>query len=283
LGGAQGSGGRVTGGGNGGAQGGGGGAIDSGIADQASEPTVEAGCSNPTLCDLKAALVHRYTFNGAGMQVIDSIGTAHGTVVNTQLSGMGTLALAGGTSDQYVNLPKGMIHTLTSATFEVWVAWSGGNGWQRIFDFGDTTNDAGLRGTASTTFYLTPQAAIVASFPGPAVMLTGFKRADQMSNVEVHALSTIALPTGVMSHVAVVVDTTVHQISLYRNGALDGSVAFPDSFAVLNDVNCWLGRSQYQDPGFSGTLYEFRIYGVALAAASIAASYTAGPDTAFLN
>jgi hypothetical protein len=279
-------------GGMGGSKGGTAGGIDAGSMDRASEPIVdaspdvsmvEAGCSNPTLCALKAALVHRYTFDGSGMPVTDSIGTAHGTVVNTQLSGVGTLALAGGTADQYVKLPSGMIRSLTNATFEVWITWSGGLGWQRIFDFGDTV-EAGVRGSASTTFYLTPQAAIVASFPGPAVMLAGFKRADQTDPMEVRALSTVALPTGVMSHVAVVVDTAAHQITLYRNGALDGSVAFPDSLALLNDVNNWIGRSQYSaDQGFSGTLYEFRIYGTALSAASITASYMAGPDPAFLN
>jgi len=48
-------------------------------------------------------------------------------------------------------------------------------------------------------------------------------------------------------------------------------------------VNVWLGRSQYvNDPAFSGTFYEFRIYDDALTAQQIAISYVGGPDPVFL-
>ena len=67
-----------------------------------------------------------------------SVGTAHGTVVNTQLSGNGSVTLTGATGSQYVGLPSGIVSQLTNATLEVWVTWNGGGGWQRIFDFGDS-------------------------------------------------------------------------------------------------------------------------------------------------
>jgi hypothetical protein len=45
------------------------------------------------------------------------------------------------------------------------------------------------------------------------------------------------------------------------------------------DVNNWLGRSQFlADPGFEGSFTEFRIYGSALSASEVAASFAAGPD-----
>ncbi len=251
-------------GGSGGSQGGAAGTVEAGTKDQASDPIVEptvdasvdSGCANPTLCDLKAQLVHRYTFNGTGTTVTDSVGTAHGTVMNAQLSGSGTLVLVSGTTEQYVDLPNGIIKSLTSATFEIWVTWSGGAGWQRIFDFGDSDTGEGMRGAALTSLYLTPQAMIVPSFPGPPVMLAGFKRADQMAD-QVRSLSSIALPTGTMVEIAVVVDATNHILSLYRNGAFESSVAFTDSLSTLNDINVWLGRSQWSaDPAFSGTLHK---------------------------
>jgi hypothetical protein len=284
--------------GAGGAGMGAGGAADASFdaKDQASEPASEAkpdvtpdvapdtGCPSPTLCALKAALVHRYTFDGTGTRVTDSVGTAHGTVINAQLSGTGTLVVAGGSSDQYVDLPNGIVKSLTNATFEAWVTWNGGGAWQRIFDFGDSTGVEGTRGTASTTFYLTPQAMTVPSFPGPAVMVVGFKRSDVTSNNEAHVMSNMALATATMVHVAVVVDDTNNQMTLYKNGAFESAVAFPDSFSVLNDVNAWLGRSQYAtDAGFGGTFHEFRIYGAALSATSIQASYAAGTNPAFLD
>jgi hypothetical protein len=73
-------------------------------------------------------------------------------------------------------------------------------------------------------------------------------------------------------------------MSLYRNGGFEASIAFSDSFSMLNDVNNWLGRSQYAaDPSFSGTLHEFRIYGVALSAAQVLASFIGGTDPGFLE
>ena len=124
----------------------------------------------------------------------------------------------------------------------------------------------------------------VASFPGPVVTVVGFKRSDVTSDNEAHVLSNQALPTATMVHVAVVIDDTNNQMTLYKNGAFESAVAFPDSLSVLNDVNNWLGRSQYAtDTGFGGTLHEFRIYGAALSATSIQASYAAGTNPAFLN
>jgi hypothetical protein len=85
-------------------------------------------------------------------------------------------------------------------------------------------------------------------------------------------------------HVALVVDDTNNQMTLYKNGAFESAVAFPDSLSLLNDINNWIGRSQYAtDSAFAGTLQELRIYGAALSESSVLASYVAGPDPAFLN
>lgn len=62
-----------------------------------------------------------------------------------------------------------------------------------------------------------------------------------------------------------------------------GESPFTDPLSSINDVNVWLGRSQYvNDPAFSGTFYEFRIYDDALTAQQIAISYVGGPDPVFL-
>jgi len=253
-------------------------------ADATPDVGPEDGCSNPTYCELKAALVHRYRFDGTGTGVTDSVGTAHGIVVNTTLSGSGTVVLAGGITDQYVDLPNGIIKQLTNATFETWVTWNAGGGWQRIFDFGDTGQPEGVPSQAASSFYLTPQALIVPSFPGPEVMLAGFKRADQMPVDEQHVLASQPLGAATMVHLAVVVDDTNNQMTLYRNGALESSITFVDVLSSLNDINNWLGRSQYlADSGFGGTIHEFRIYAAALSQASLQVSFQAGPDPPFLN
>jgi Concanavalin A-like lectin/glucanases superfamily len=244
------------------------------------EPPADGGCSNLALCAvLKTALVHRYSFNGMGTIVTDSVGSAHGTVVNAQLHGDGTLFLAGQQTDQYVDLPNGIIRQLVNATFEAWVTWNGCGAWERVFDFGDSGNPENTRDMASTTLYLTPK-----SMNGRDVMFGAFKRANQEALYETRAASNQPLPTGTMVHVALVVDDAGDQMVLYRNGAFEGSVAFADSLSLLNDINNWLGRSQYAvDPSFSGTFHEFRIYNVALSAPAIQTSFLGGPDASFLD
>jgi hypothetical protein len=240
----------------------------------------DGGCPSPSLCAaLKAALLHRFSFTGVGTAAIDSVGSAHATVVNAELRGDGNLELAGGWTDQYVDLPNGIVKVLTNATFEAWVTWSGCGGWERVFDFGDAGGGENVRGYASTTLYLTPQ-----SMNGRDVMFGAFKRADEQALNETRTASNQPLQAGPMVQIVLVVDDASNLMTLYRNGAFEGSVAFPDSLSMLNDVNNWIGRSQYvADPSFSGTLHEFRIYNAALSAAEVQASFVAGTDPAFLE
>jgi hypothetical protein len=71
---------------------------------------------------------------------------------------------------------------------------------------------------------------------------------------------------------------------LYRNGQFEASAVHLGSFSMLNDVNNWLGRSQYAaDAAFTGTLHEFRIYDAALSPAMVQESFLGGTDPPFLN
>jgi hypothetical protein len=221
---------------------------------------------------LKSALVHRYTFAGTGTTVSDSIGTAHGTAVNATLAN-GSLTLASTTPDQYVELPNKILSPLTNATIEVWTTWSGGANWQRLFDFGSSTDAEGVRDFGATYLFLTPKTA------------TGFIRASFSTagtGSETYATGSAALPSGAMSHVSVVVNDTADQLIVYLNGTSSGSTAFTGHLSGLNDINPWLGRSQFAaDPGFAGVLHEVRIYNVALSAAQVKLTDQTGPDPAF--
>jgi hypothetical protein len=239
---------------------------------------MDAGCPNATLCAIQAALIHRYSFQGSGGTVIDSVGGANGTVVNGSLAGNGEVVFGDGL-DQYVDLPNGIIKPLANATLETWVRWGGGGAWQRLFDFGSSDVGEGAQGFAVTSLYLTPLPA-----NGPTTMLVGFKRANQDSQFETRVVSGAPLAVGITTHLAIVIDGTRGMMSLYRNGALDGSVALQSSLSALNDVNNWLGRSQYaSDPAFQGAFDEFRIYRAALTQAQVQASFAAGPNPSFLK
>jgi hypothetical protein len=88
------------------------------------------------------------------------------------------------------------------------------------------------------------------------------------------------LRTDVLVHLAVVVDGAARTLAFYEDGVSLGRADLVDrSLTRLNDVNNWIGRSQFtSDEGFSGTIFEFRIYGGARTPEQIAADFAAGPD-----
>lgn len=221
-------------------------------------------------------LAHRYQFEGTGAVVTDSIGASgNGTVVGATLSGSGTLVLAGGSSDQYVKLPSRLISGLgNSATIEAWVTWAGtGGDWQRVIDFGNSTAGQDMQGDGKSYLFLTPSAA----GGGLRVAISAGAGGGEEDLVTASA----SLPT-TLTHVAVVIDGAAKTLALYQGGALQGAASAirPGiTLGTIDDVNNWLGRSQYQaDPELAGTYHELRIYSRALTAAQITASFTAGPD-----
>lgn len=287
-GGSVGSGGVGGTGGSGGAggNGGSGGDCTTGCADlcpndaNKTDPGV-CGCGVPDegssgCVDLVTSLEHRYSFDDSGAQASDSAGQSDGTVVNTTLDGSGALALAGSDSDEYLELPAGIMSALQNVTVEVWFTWSGGNNWQRVFDFGNSDVGQGEQGVGDTYFFLTPKTST------NSVLQLTFTPGGFSGEVLVEAAQ--PAPADVPVHAAAVVDDTNDTLSLYIDGALEGSVAFTDALSDLMDVNNWIGRSQYgADDEFGGSIDEFRIYSMALSATQIELSYTSGPDPDFLQ
>ena len=253
---------------------------------------------------LRVGLIHRYSFEGFGTDAIDSIGgpAGNGRIINSSLTGTGAIALAGGRSGQYVELPRFLLHDLASVTFEAWVNWNGyldtsGNPmrWQRIFDFGQglssVPGEQAPGGTTATSYlFLTPRteprtAAEVRD--GRVQLRVAYQRPNSPQSVdfETQAHHTVALPSGVECHVAVVVDDASHTMSLFLNGnrvAVSPADMQNVDLRYVYDVNNWLGRSQFAiDDGFAGSISEFRIYAIALSPTQIKASYDAGKDAVF--
>ena len=136
--------------GRGGAGAGGTGAGGTGAGGASDACPEDPNSTSPCPCGVGAPIVdlcllHHYPFDGTGTTATDVVGGADGTVVNTTLSD-GTVVLAGGTSDQYVELPAGLISAWPNVTVEVWTTWNGGGVWQRVLDFGNS--DAGKIGRA---------------------------------------------------------------------------------------------------------------------------------------
>lgn len=260
-----------------------------------------AGLSNQVVLNVVAApgfqagsLIHRYSFDGPpdNPLVVDSVGGANGQVVNlvpgsatNNFNGTGQLVLGGGTagstSAAYVNLPNGLVSSLPSVTIEAWVTWGGPSSslWQRVFDFGRNAavNSAGAFqedafGTPGIGyFFLTPYTGVSGL---PRFSMT------QGTNPESNFVdSPVSFPVGTEIHVAVVYDPSAGAMRFYVNGARVGSAAASLPLSVIQDLNDWLGRSQFSgDPFFAGSFDEFRIYSGALFDADIAASYRNGPE-----
>ena len=251
--------------------------------------------SSPSDCEvLRDSLIHRYSFDGAGITVTDSVGAADGVVIGAaELSGQGELELAGGDSGQYVDLPNELIRTLENATLEAWLVWNGGGPSQRVFDFGDALLDScalggqeapeGQPGACGRT-YLNLMVSTDSSLEGS--MAAAFLRQPGVHPNDRVVLVGPATPTNVEIHVAVVVDDSEDQWRLYFDGALQATDTFVDHLSDVHDINNWLGRSQFVDDAtrsFKGTYLEFRIYDAALTDSEVETSFSEGPDAPFLD
>lgn len=218
-------------------------------------------------------LLHRYSFSEAvgSATTADSVGGSDGNVVGGAVfSGDGKLTLNG--SDAYVNLPNGMISVLSNATFEAWVYWTGNRDWERIFDFGSNAGGEDVQGTGDTYLLLSPRAG--SGRVRATITITSNSAGSETPILE----DTGALPRNVWSHVALSYDITAGFARLYVNGKKVSTGIASIPLSGLNDINNWLGRSNWPDPYFTGQFDEFRIYEGALVDSQIAATYAAGPD-----
>lgn len=246
---------------------------------QGEEATATINVTNPAGVPLKPVLKHRYSFSEAAdsTTVADSIGTAHGTLVGDGgvFSGTGTLDLPGGasgTAAAYVNLPNGIISVLTNATFEAWVTWKGSSGtfWQRIFDFGNNTGGEDQPGDGTTYIFVSPHGG--ANVIRMGATITGGGAGERITDGKA------LMPFNEQVHVVASYNNAAGVARLYVNGQLVALGKADLPLASIEDVNNWLGRSNWPDAFFQGAYNEFRIYDGAMLDADVAAAFAAGPD-----
>lgn len=221
------------------------------------------------------SLLHRYSFDGSGTSVVDSVGGANGNLVGgATLDGSGVLTLPGnrdGQPDQYLNLPNGIISKLDGVTIVAWTTWLGGAGYQRVFDFG--VSDVGeTQGNSGKSY--------VAVMPS-----TGFANGTGLgAEIAAPGSGTLQLPSpeGMLNRSAQVALAFQSGVSLEL--LLDGKSLIRSSTSLelsdINDVNNWVGESQWsKDHCYHGTFDELRIYNVALTACQLQTLYDRGPST----
>ena len=212
-----------------------------------------------------ATLEHRYAF---ASDISDSVGSADGSIPsgsrrypnNAVVSG-GALVLDG---SSYALLPAGIVSSYADCTIETWVTDYGSGQWARIFDFGSDIY---------TYMFLSPSSGTGTLRGAIKLSSTGEEITEWMGT---------RLPTGSQVHVVWTYDAATTTSRLYVEGVMvaenmAATIAPADMGATSNNR---LGDSQFSaDPGFWGTIEEFRIYDGALTATEVEYNYTAGPDT----
>ena len=249
------------------------GALALGRLDDASttSPDASGDAGDGGICDPGLPTRH-YAFDGVGTEIVDQRGGPSGRLLGgATLDGSGTLHLDG--IDDYVDLPNGILAGLEEITVAAWIKHLGGGGYTRIFDFGTTSIGEDPATNASyvgrSYFAATPTTGDDPS--GVATLLSG-----SGSGGEIHAATATFLGHTAVHQVVVVVAKGT--LALYLDGARVARVARSTSLSAVDDVNDWLGRSNYAaDPYLWADYEDFRVYDRALADCAIAATFAAGP------
>jgi hypothetical protein len=259
---------------------------------------------------LVAGPAHRYSFNetaagdATGLAFNDSVGTAHGVIQG--LSGSAPVAsftgsklvLPGGpvATGAYADLPNGLLSANSTNnsgtgefTIEVWFKVSNSRAWAHVFDFGS----AGVLGSSGVEL----------TSPGGnsgLTMLDDFMYGAQVGNdVNRHRLewanrdidpvgsttnvtqNTEITQLGVFNtdrHVVVTWKESTGQILAYENGVSVATLTVSNAMSAINDINNWLGRSQYGDNTMEGEIDEVRLYNRVLSAGEARGNFQAGPN-----
>ena len=248
-----------------------------------------------------STLVYRWSFDEdaasilSGSTVTDSVSGAVGTVLGAgaEFSGSG-LQLPGGTTGTgdaaYFDMPNGIVSALTNLTVEIWATPLSSQSWQRLFSFGRTA-DAGT-----------------GEYPGPASSATSASNAvywtlnvgtdlsvqqcamRNYADDDKDAVSGTCLDTfpGEQYHYVFTFEDGIGffapdggRMSFYRDGVRIGWRDVSFRLQDLDDVNNWLGRSQWSADYNSNVEYnEVRIYSDVLSWGDIYGHFLAGPDVA---
>jgi len=222
------------------------------------------------------ALNHEYSFNDpvTSTNAIDSVGGATGALYpGASYPGNGTVLLDGNSG--FVYLPDDIISNYTSISFEVWATPTSNPTWARLFDFGTnqggkgTGGAGGTGGNGITWSYL--------CFADGGGLFHGDLNAPSGESIILGP----SPAAGVYHHVVFAVDAVAQTAALYDNGV---QVSFSTNFTITpqkvgHTYNDYIGRSQWPDPYFNGSIDEFRIYDNPLTPPQVEADYEAGPGS----
>ena len=215
------------------------------------------------------ALIHRYSFNDSPGSTVaaDSVGGPpwNGTLPNGGTFANGQLRLAAATQ-QYVQLPAGILSNYTALTVEAWVTFPNQLPVNCFFyGFGNTDPS----GAGEDYVFCAPQGgriAVTGADPGWQGEQNAAGAGDLSFHTNLHFVALYNPPAGLLA--------------LYTNGVLaakNNAVTVP--LGSVSSLLNYIGRSLYNlDPYPDLVLDEFRIYNWALRPDEIAATQVLGPN-----
>jgi len=234
--------------------------------------------SDFVILDVQVGLIHRYSFTD---DASDSVGGADGVLVNNTgaaafvdgqavMGNDGSQSNDSGTGD-YIDLPNGLISSLTQMTVQVWATYTDQTLaiWSRVLSFGESNDGEDSSASGSTSTYFTIQ-------PNRNGNVAGFEYRNKGAVNETTLDGRVALDEEVQY--TLIHDDIANTIKFYLNGVVQAGIRTNVTLKEFNDINVWLGRGQWNDPLFVGSFNELRMYDTALSAEEIVQSYLAGPD-----
>jgi len=211
---------------------------------------------------------HVYSFSRGNAN--DAIGHANAQLLGNAVITGGKLVLDGSANPpSYAQLPSDLISGYDKVTFEAFYNAGPTTAGQqhRLWDFGSHVFPSGN---------VTGEGYLYEAAGRAAVGMAGNSPGGQ----EVAAIVPAFVAGGGVSntvHVVVTVDSTANVMNIYTNGVLGSSVTNNRvNLAKVVDNFNFLGRSQWGDPHYIGSISDFRVYYGVLTPAQIAASYAAG-------
>jgi len=198
---------------------------------------------------LSKELVVHYAFENnledETQNILDAVDEKASYSTTEKKVGEASLLLNGTTA--HLSLPSGVICS-KEMTISTWVYSTSSSNWQRIFDFGNGTDQY---------MFLTPNNGSQMRF----VMKNGG---------EEEILSAPTLGRNAWHHVVVTIGDT--EVVLFVDGvAVASSKTITIRPTDINPVCNYIGRSQFvNDPRFKGNIDDFRIYNYALSAEDVA-------------
>jgi len=192
----------------------------------------------------------------------------------------------------YIDLPNGIISSQTNLTIEIWATPLSAPNYARIFDFGRTVQAGdgvsgewtGLPGTSAPGTTSSYDDITLSAANGTNITQQRFEA--KLAGVATTLDANLATTAGVQHHYAITftdgagaAGTNGGRWQWFRDGDPVAYLDISNHLAVIQDVNNWLGRSQWSSDSLANNDYaEVRISNVALSRGEILANYLLGPN-----